>query len=111
MEKNLLRKFGNVEVCLSKVKNLQCTDCNSIVKRLHPRFFLEYILNTSCLKKNILRKKSMVDQRFNKGVVHICQFYQKTALMLDPSAEALKILMYSQEDILRGEFFSVKLQV
>ena len=29
-------------------------------------FFLEYIPKTSCLKKNILRKNSIVDQRLDK---------------------------------------------
>ena len=50
----------------SKVVCLQCPDCNSSIKRLHHRFFPEYVSKSSCLKKNILRKKSMMDQRFNK---------------------------------------------
>ena len=45
---------------------LQCSDCNFDIKRNRHRLFLDYVLKTSCFKKNILRKESMVDQRFNK---------------------------------------------
>ena len=46
-----------MELVFVKLQILQCTDCNSTVKRLHLRFFLEYVPNTSFLKKDILRKK------------------------------------------------------
>ena len=41
------------------------------IKIAHHRYFLEYVPKTSCLKKhfekkNILRKKSMMDQLLNK---------------------------------------------
>ena len=36
---------------------------------------------------------------------------KKTELMLDPSVKSLKILMYLQKNLLRGGFFSVKLQI
>ena len=32
----------------------------------HHRFVLEYVPKPSCLKKNVLRKRSMVDQRLSK---------------------------------------------
>ena len=53
-------------VSFSKVTNLQCLDCNFAIKRAHHRYFLEYVPKTSCLKNNILRKKSIVDQLLNK---------------------------------------------
>ena len=45
---------------------LQRSDCNLAIKRTHNRLFMEYVLKTSYFKRNILRKKSMVDQRLNK---------------------------------------------
>ena len=60
-----LRKTSMMEF-FSKVTCLQFTDCNSSIKRLLHRSFSEYVLKASCLKKNILTKKSMVDQCFNK---------------------------------------------
>ena len=50
----------------NKVRSLQFSDCNFTIKRTHHRFFLEYAPKTSCLKKNILRKSSMVDQDLGK---------------------------------------------
>ena len=41
------------EVYFSKAASLQCTGCNSTIKRLHHRFFSKYVLKTSYLKKNI----------------------------------------------------------
>ena len=38
-------------VCFSKLTNLQCSECNFTIKRAHRRYFLEYVLKTSCLKK------------------------------------------------------------
>lgn len=52
-------------VYFSKFVGLQCTDCNSNVNRLHHRFFMLYVLKTSCLKEIILRKKPMVYKGFN----------------------------------------------
>ena len=48
-------------VFFSKVVCLQCIDCNSSIKRLHHRFFPQYVSKSSCLKKNILRKKSVME--------------------------------------------------
>ena len=55
-----LRKASMMEF-FSKVVCLQCPDCNSSIKRLHHRFFLHYVSKSSCLKKNILRKKLMME--------------------------------------------------
>ena len=52
-------------VYFSKITNLQCTDRNSTKKKLHHKFFLEYVPKTSCFKKSILRKKYMVDRPLN----------------------------------------------
>ena len=51
-------------IYISKLTIMQCTDCSSNTKRLHYRFFLEFLLKTSGLRKNTLRKKYMVNQRF-----------------------------------------------
>ena len=56
-------------VSFSKVTSLQLSGCNFTIKRTHHRFFLEYVLKTTCLKKNILRKKSVVDQHLDKVAV------------------------------------------
>ena len=48
-------------IFFSKVVCLQCPDCNSSIKSLHHRFFPQYISKSSCFKKNILRKKSMME--------------------------------------------------
>ena len=40
---------------------LQCSECNFAINRTHNRLFLENVLKTNCFKKNILRKKSMMD--------------------------------------------------
>ena len=53
-------------VSFNKVRSLQFSDCNYTIKRTHHIFFLEYVPKTSCLKKNILRKNSMVDQHLDK---------------------------------------------
>ena len=42
----------------SKVANLQCSDCNFAIKIAHHRYFLEYVLKTSCLKKQYIEKKA-----------------------------------------------------
>ena len=39
-------------VSSSKVASLQCSDYNFAIKRTHQRFFLEYVMETNCLKKN-----------------------------------------------------------
>ena len=44
---------------------LQRSDCNLSIKRTHHRLFMEYVPK---INKNILRKKSMVDDRLNKVV-------------------------------------------
>ena len=66
-----LRKTSMKEFLSCKVTNLQCSDYNFAIKIAHHRYFLEYVPKTSCLKKhfekkNILRKKSMVDQLLNE---------------------------------------------
>ena len=38
-------------VCFSKLTNLQCSECKFAIKRTHRRYFLEYVLKTSCLKR------------------------------------------------------------
>ena len=39
------------EVSFSKVTSLQCSDCNFAIKIAYHGYFLEYLLKTSCLKK------------------------------------------------------------
>ena len=56
-------------VSFSKVTSLQFSDCNFTIKKTHHRLFLEYAPKISCLKKNILRKNSMVDQHLDKVAV------------------------------------------
>ena len=53
-------------VSFSKVTSPHFSGCNFTIKRTHHRFFLEYVPKTSCHKKNILRKNSMVDQHVDK---------------------------------------------
>ena len=50
---------------------------------------MEHVPEISCLKKNILRKKSMVCQRLNKVAT-----LPKRELTLDLVEEALKIVTY-----------------
>ena len=40
---------------------LQHSDRNLAIKRTQHRLFMEYVVKTSYFKRNILRKKSMVD--------------------------------------------------
>ena len=56
-----LRKAASVVIFFSKVDSLQCLDCNSSINRLHHRFFPQYVSKSSCLEKNILRKKSIME--------------------------------------------------
>ena len=64
---NWLQTFENLSgkvlwwSSFSKVTSMQCSDSNFVIKRTHCRLFLEYVFKTSCFKRNILRKKSMVD--------------------------------------------------
>ena len=53
-------------ICFCKVASLHCTNYKSTVKRLHHRLFSEYVSKTIWLKKNILLKKYMVYERFDK---------------------------------------------
>ena len=55
-----LRKASMMEF-FTKISSLQCPNCNSSIKRLHHRFFPQDVSKSSCLKKNILRKKSMIE--------------------------------------------------
>ena len=52
------------------------------------------------LKKNNLRKRSILSKKST--------ILSETELMFDLSVEALKILMYLQENLLGKGFFSVK---
>ena len=82
---------GNLydRVSFSKVINLPFSGCNFAMKRIHHRFFLENVPQTSCLKKKtkksiFLRKKSIVDQRLNKAAAlwyTTLNFIKKTELM------------------------------
>ena len=45
------------EISFRKVTNLQCSDCNFVIKITHHRYFLEYVPKTSCLKKQCFGKK------------------------------------------------------
>lgn len=45
-------------IYFNKVTGVQCTGCSSNTKRIHHRLLLEYVPETNCLKKNILRKKN-----------------------------------------------------
>ena len=56
----------------------------------------------------------IVDQRLNNPAAMLpttFNFIKKAELMQDLSVETLKVLMYSQVNILDGGFFSLKLQV
>ena len=44
----------------------KCPDCNSSIKRLHHRFFPSMYRKVAALKKNILRKKSMMENALIK---------------------------------------------
>ena len=46
-----------MDLSFSKVTNLQCSDCNLTLKTAYRRFFLEYVLKTSGLKKYFIRNK------------------------------------------------------
>ena len=70
------------------------------------------IPKTSCLKKIkkvfFLRKKSVVNQRLNKAATlqyTTLNFIKKTELIQGFSVEDLKVLIYSQVNILGGGFF------
>ena len=45
------------EVSISKVTNLQCSDCNFAIKIAHHRYFLGYVPRTSCFKKQYFEEK------------------------------------------------------
>ena len=89
----MLRKITDCKSLKISQKNymmefLQCSDCNFAIKGTHHRLFLEYVLKTSCFKKNILRKKSTVDQRLNKAAdlqYTILNFFQKSGAHVRPS--------------------------
>ena len=107
------RNFYN-GVSFSKVTSLQFSDCNFTIKRTHHRFLLEYVLKTSCLKKYILRKNSVVDQHLDKFAAlqyTTLIFIKKAELMKDLPVEAVNVLIYSQVNLLVGSLFLLKLQV
>ena len=91
--------YASMMEFFSKVVCLQCPDCNSSIKRLHHRFFPQYVSNSSCLKKNILRKKSIMEN----ALIKLKPCSTKPAILskselnrahVSASAEALKILTY-----------------
>ena len=96
----------------TKVTYLQCGDCITTVNRLAHRFFSEYVLKTSFLKR-YFKKKSIwctsVSIKLKPYSAQPASFF-KMGLKLDLFEEALNILFYSQEN-LGGSFFPVKLQV
>ena len=53
-------------VYFSRITSLHCAECNSTKYRLYRVYFLEHVLEISCINKNILRKKSIVYQRVKK---------------------------------------------
>ena len=91
----------------SKVASLQCTDNKSTTNRLHHRF----VSKITCFKQCILRKKFIMYQCLNKVAVLQCTACNFMELDLDLSEEALKILMYLQENLLSGRFYLVTLQI
>ena len=109
--KSLENYQGNFhdEVSFSKVMSLQFSDSNFAINRIHHRFFLENLPKTSCLKK--IKKAFFWEkglQRFNKAAAlyyTTLNFIKKADLMQDLSVEALKVLIYSQVNILGGGFF------
>ena len=54
-------------VSFSKIAITQCSDCNFAVKRIPHRFFLEYVLKTSYLKKNKKRKRVSFEKKVYGG--------------------------------------------
>ena len=61
---------------------------------------LEHVPEISCLEKNIFRKTSTLYQRLSEVAI-----LTKRELTLDLVEEALKILMYLQENVLGTNFF------
>ena len=53
-------------VYFSEITSLHCTECDSTIYQLYRIYFLEHVPEISCLKKNILRNKSIVYHRLNK---------------------------------------------
>ena len=84
-------------ISFRKVTNLQCSDCNFVIKIVIIKIvienvvikiviinFLEYVPKTSCLKKQYFEKKSMADQLLNKVATlqyTALSFMKKTELM------------------------------
>ena len=95
----------------SKVTYLQFTDCNSSIKRLLHRSFSEYVSKTSCLKKNILTKKSMVDQCFNKVEPAKPTTLSKNGAHLRPFGRSAVNSNVFTRKFLRGGFFSAGLEL
>ena len=95
----------------SKVTYLQFTDCNSSIKRLLHRSFSEYVSKTSCLKKNILTKKSMVDQCFNKVEPAKPTTLSKNGAHLRPFCRSAVNSNVFTRKFLRGGFFSAGLEL
>ena len=92
--------------------SVKLLDCNFATKRIHHRFFLENVPKSSCLKKNknsFLRTKSIGNQRLNKAAAlqsTTLNFIKKAEFMQDfPVEPYLKVLIYSQVNILGGDFF------
>ena len=91
----------------SKVTYLQFTDCNVPIKELLHRSYSEFISKANCLKKNILAKKSRWTSVLLKLSRQSRQLYQKTELILEPSVEALQVLIYLQENLVADVTFQL----
>ena len=76
----------------------------STTKRIHHRLFLEYVPTTRCLKK-YFEKKSMLNEHFN--IIKLQPSNTQPVISSKNGAndgtivEALKILMYLQEDLFK----------
>ena len=84
----------------SVARSLKCTGP-------YHRFLLEYAPKTSCLKENILRKKSIVEQRFIQveALFYTAHNFIKNGVHARPFYEALKNLIYLQNNLLGGVLF------
>ena len=95
-----VRKSVSDGVYFSKVTSLHCTDCNSTEDRLCHISFWSMFRRLIVLKKNVLRKKSVVYQRLNEVAI-----LPKRELTLDLVEKALKIMMNLHEDLLGTKLF------
>ena len=83
---------------LSKVECLQCPDCNFSIERLHHRFFPQYVSKSSCLKKNILRKKSMMENVLIKLRPAISQYKARNFIKKELNRDHVRPFCRSAEN-------------